>query len=251
MYALISDLHSNIEAVDAVLEDIASFNVDAIYCLGDVIGYGPNPVEVLGRVEKAEFILQGNHEGGLLHFAEDFNPRAREALEWTRDQLNDANRDKEIRFGFWQRLDEMETLVKKGDDLFVHGSLRNHTKDYLMPGDIADTLKMEEIWESLDGRACFAGHTHIPGVWTQTGKFLSPTEISHEFVLPDDGEKVCINVGSVGQPRDNDTRSCYVIVDDDKIIWRRVEYDNVSTMRKILKIDRLSDTLAARLKVGR
>ena len=249
MYALISDLHSNIEAVDAVLEDIASQNVDTIYCLGDVIGYGPNPVEVLQRVESAGFILKGNHEAGLLHFAEDFNPRARAALEWTRDQLNDSSLDRETKFGFWQRLDEMEELKKVGDDVFVHGSLRNYTKDYLMPGDIADAEKMGEIWAQLDGRACYAGHTHIPGVWTQSGKFLRPDEVNHEFVLPD--EKVCINVGSVGQPRDGDTRSCYVIVDDDRIIWRRVEYDFVSTMRKIVKIDDLSDTLAARLKVGR
>ncbi|MCA9322223.1 MAG: metallophosphoesterase family protein [Planctomycetes bacterium] len=250
MYALISDLHSNIEALDAVMEDLSAFPVDQIYCLGDAIGYGPNPREVLKRIENCGLLLMGNHEEGLLYFAEDFNPRARAALDWTRDQLNDPQADKEENYAFWERLGDLPKSDRREGAIFVHGSLRNETKDYVMPGDIVDRQKMGEIWSAMDFPVCFFGHTHIPGVWTDSSKFSRPDEIDHEYrVKP--AEKCIVNVGSVGQPRDGDNRACYVLVDDDRIQFRRVIYDFAKTMKKIIKIGELSDTLAARLKLGR
>ncbi len=231
------------------MEDMQAFPVQQIRCLGDAIGYGPNPREVLKRVADCEFTLMGNHEEGLLFYAEDFNPRARAALDWTRDQLNDPSCDKDDNYSFWSLIDSLPKVERRDDALFVHGSLRNETKDYVMPEDIDNLDKMAEIFSLMDRNRCFFGHTHIPGVWTEGGVFKRPAELDYEYVVP--SEKVVINVGSVGQPRDGDNRACYVLVDEDRIIFRRVEYDYRKTIKKILNIDELGDALAARLKVGR
>ena len=249
MYALISDLHSNIEALDAVMEDMAAYPVDAVYCLGDAIGYGPNPREVLRRIRDCGFILMGNHEEGLLHYGENFNPRARDALLWTSAQLSSKEYPQEENFAFWQLIDALPKVERRENAIFVHGSLRDETKDYVMPSDIADAKKMGEIWGLMDFPVCYFGHTHVPGVWTESGQFLPPESIDHEYVVPQ--EKVAINVGSVGQPRDGNNRACYVLVDGDRIIFRRVAYDYVKTMKKIVAIPELSDALAARLRMGR
>lgn len=251
LYAIISDLHSNIEALNAVLADMAGYSVDKILCLGDVVGYGPSPTEVLRIVKRCEFILLGNHEEGLLFedASSDFNPRARRALHWTRDQINSC--PKAEMFEFWEMFGAMEKnrAVRTDDAIFVHGSLRNETRDYVLPSDIHDKKKMLEIFTKMDRSVCFFGHTHIPGVWSESGKFVRPDQFGHTFVVPK--EKVVINVGSVGQPRDGDNRACYVLVDDDKVIFRRVPYDFESTMKKIFAIEELDDMLAERLRVGR
>ncbi|MEZ6197643.1 MAG: metallophosphoesterase family protein [Planctomycetota bacterium] len=247
--ALISDLHSNVEALTAVMEDIAGQDVDSIVCLGDVIGYGPNPREVLGMVRDCAFVLLGNHEEGLLYYGEDFNPKAQAALNWTREQLNDSTASKDENYAFWMLIDGMKKLERDDRALYVHGSLIHETKDYVLPEDIENRDKMDEIFARMDRDVCFFGHTHVPGVWTSSGRFLRPDEVGGEYVVPP--EKVVINVGSVGQPRDGDNRSCYALFDGERVTFRRVEYDYRSTMRKIMKIDALSDTLAARLKVGR
>lgn len=249
MYAIVSDLHSNIEALSAVMDDMAKFDVDSIYCLGDVIGYGPDPLPVLEIAKNFKFALMGNHEEGLLFFAEDFNPRARQALEWTKSQITDGDLPMAEKNDIWQRIDSMPKSQSTKQAQFVHGSLRQETRDYVMPADSEDIQKMTEIWNLMDRDVCFFGHTHIPGVWTQGGSYVHPEDLDYEFTLPD--EKVLINVGSVGQPRDGDNRSSYVLVDGDHVQFRRVAYDFETTMRKIMKIDDLSNTLAARLKVGR
>jgi diadenosine tetraphosphatase ApaH/serine/threonine PP2A family protein phosphatase len=249
VYAIISDLHSNLEALTAVLDDMAAYPIEKIFCLGDAIGYGPSPREVLQIVKRCEFILMGNHEEGLLYFAKDFNPRAKAALDWTRDQLNDPTKPKGENYDLWQMLDDLPKVKEAEGALFVHGSLREETRDYVLPGDIRDKKKMGEIFSKMSAPVCFFGHTHIPGVWTESGKFLRPDEAGEPYVVP--SEKVVINVGSVGQPRDGDNRSCYVIVDGDQVIFRRVKYDYITTMQKILATDMLSEVLAERLKVGK
>ena len=112
MYAIISDLHSNIEALEAVMEDMSAFPVKKVFCLGDVIGYGPSPREVLRVVKRCEFILMGNHEEALpQNFAKDFNPRAKAALEWTRNQLTDP-RFRDENNEFWQLLDNLPKTAR-------------------------------------------------------------------------------------------------------------------------------------------
>jgi diadenosine tetraphosphatase ApaH/serine/threonine PP2A family protein phosphatase len=185
----------------------------------------------------------------MMFFAEDFNPRARAALEWTKAQIMDPALPKETQHTIWQMIDAMPRSQRTDDAVFVHGSLRNETREYVMPSDIADRRKMKEIFQLMDRGVCYFGHTHVPGVWTESGRFLSPEDLGHEYVVPE--EKVVINVGSVGQPRDGDNRACYLLVDGEKVTFRRVAYDYESTMRKIMRIEELSDTLAARLKLGR
>ncbi len=250
MYAIVSDLHSNIEALTAVMKDMAELGVEKVYCLGDVIGYGPDPLPVLDIAKSFEFSLMGNHEEGMLFFAEDFNPRARQALEWTKAQINDGDISQEEKNELWQRIDGMPKSQMTESAVFVHGSLRHETRDYVMPADAEDAGKMGEIFDLMERPVCFFGHTHIPGVWTEGGSYVHPEDLEYEFTLPQD-EKVLINVGSVGQPRDGDTRSSYVVVEGRKVQFRRVEYDFTTTMKKIMKIEDLSNTLAARLKVGR
>ena len=249
MYAIISDLHSNIEALTAVYDDMGGFAVERVFCLGDVIGYGPNPRETLRMVKRCEFILMGNHEEGLLYFAKDFNPRARAAIEWTKDQLNDPKFPKDENYELWGMLDNLPKIMETAGATFVHGSLRDETRDYVLPDDIHNRQKMGEIFAKLKTQTCFFGHTHIPGVWTESGKFLRPDQFGSTYVVP--AEKVVINVGSVGQPRDGDNRACYVLVDGGRVIFRRVKYDYVTTMQKILATERLAESLAERLKVGK
>ena len=132
--------------------------------------------------------------------------------------------------------------------LFVHGSPRNHLNEYVFPEDIYNQRKMERIFALVD-RYCFQGHTHVPGIFTESLQFLSPEEFDYVYRL--DGRKTLVNVGSVGQPRDGDWRASYALLDGDTIRYRRVEYDVDTTVRKIRDIDDLDDFLGERLRKGR
>ena len=248
MYAIISDIHSNIEAMNAVLADVAAHPVDRLYCLGDVIGYGPNPRECLDLVKRCEFILIGNHEAGLLQVAEDFNDRARRALEWTRETLNSPEFPKETNYGYWDQIDRFVETYRTDDAMFVHGSPRDPIREYVMPASALDRSMMTEIFGMIEGRVCFAGHTHVPGLFTLDRGFVHQSELPERVRLP---AKCFVNIGSVGQPRDGDNRSSYVLVDGDEVIFRRVPYDFETTMAKIRRIPALDDFLARRLKSGK
>ena len=132
--------------------------------------------------------------------------------------------------------------------LFVHGSARNPLNEYVFPEDIYNQRKMERIFGLVD-KYCFQGHTHIPGVFSEDYTFLSPDEFDFQWTLTE--KKILVNVGSVGQPRDGDNRSCYVIVDGDKVRYRRVAYDFEKTIAKIYAIDDLDNFLGDRLRGGR
>jgi diadenosine tetraphosphatase ApaH/serine/threonine PP2A family protein phosphatase len=248
VYAIISDIHSNIEALNAVLADIAAHSADRVVCLGDVVGYGPNPRECLDIVARCEFVLIGNHEAGLLQVAEDFNDRARRALEWTRETLNSASFPKEKNYAYWDQIDRFVETHKSDDALFVHGSPRDPIREYVMPSDVLNRTMMDEIFQLIDRRTCFAGHTHIPGMFTRERGFVHQSELPERVPLP---QKSFVNIGSVGQPRDGDNRSSYVLVDGDSVIFRRVPYDYETTMAKIRRIPALDDFLARRLKLGK
>ena len=251
MIAIISDLHSNMEAIRAVLDDIDRRRIDRIVCLGDVIGYGPEPVAALRLVKDWELCLRGNHEEAVLYVAEDFNDKARAALDWTRDQLNDASIPREERFELWGLLgDHMKVSHKLEDALLVHGSPRDPIREYMLPRDVQNKEKMAGVFARMDRPLCFVGHSHVPGVYPESGGFLPPSSFEDEYKVPS-GEKVLVNVGSVGQPRDGDNRSCYVTWDGDTVRFHRVEYDYTATMRKILNSSGLPRYLADRLKVGR
>jgi len=250
MIALISDIHSNVEALTAVFEDMAGFGVEKTFCLGDAIGYGPNPRETLELLRDSAFTLLGNHEEGLLYTAENFNDRARTALEWTRNELNSAEHPKDANFALWEFIDGFEEQRREGDHLFVHASPRQPVREYVMPADSLDREKMKDIFEHMDGaRACFGGHTHVPGMFAEGGLFKREAELVGRVPLPEG--RCLVNIGSVGQPRDGDPRASYVLLDGDEIMFRRVPYDFETTMRKIGRNSMLDDFLARRLKVGK
>ncbi|MHC4605453.1 MAG: metallophosphoesterase family protein [Planctomycetota bacterium] len=249
--ALISDLHSNIEAAENVLKDIDSLGVSEIVCLGDVIGYGPNPRELIKHAMGWKWCLRGNHEDALLFLALDFNHEAAQAIDWTRDQINDRNAPKDENHKMWNFLGDLGDIKVEDEVTFLHASPRNRTKEYVRPHDIQDQEKMEEIF-SMIRRLCFCGHTHEPGVFTADMKFYPPAAFEDKFKV-DDNRKYFINIGSVGQPRDRDTRACYVTwdVDSGVVEYRRLEYDFKATMKKIFSVSRLPKRFGERLKAGR
>ncbi len=249
--ALISDIHSNLEALRAVLDDIRSQGVSEIYCLGDIIGYGPNPRECLDLVMRMPVVILGNHDQAALFDPDGFNPVALRAISWTREQLEDASPaagGQNACNKRWDFLGELPRLHVEGDIIYVHGSPRDPTNEYIFPEDVYNQRKMETLFGKVQ-RYCFQGHTHIPGVFRSNLEFVSPEDCDHEFRLTD--EKIMVNVGSVGQPRDGDPRSCYVIQTDDMLKFRRVDYDRDTTIRKVYNTPQLDKMLGDRLREGR
>ena len=246
--ALISDIHSNLESLEAVLADIQAQGITEIYCLGDIVGYGPNPRECIDRVMKCRFCLLGNHDQGALFDPEGFNSGAERAIFWTRNQLEEpagSQADRDLR---WDFLGELPRTFQDGDLLCVHGSARNPLNEYVFPEDIYNKRKLEKIF-ALFKKYAFQGHTHVPGVFTESFNFLSPEEVGYEHHLTE--EKAMVNVGSVGQPRDGDPRACYVVLEDDMIYFRRVEYPVEETIKKIHAVPELDNFLGDRLRDGR
>jgi len=274
--ALISDIHGNFEALEVVLADIKAQGVREIFCLGDIIGYGPNPRECIDLVmSEASMCLLGNHDQGAMFDPDGFNIGAEKAIFWTREQL-EAPGDRLANERRWEFLGELPRTHRTGPFLFVHGSPRNPLSEYIFPEDIYNHRKMERLFQLVE-RYCFQGHTHVPGVFTEGYQFYAPEEIDHEYTL---GEgKVLVNVGSVGQPRDGDPRACYVILDDGmppgsnlraaeanpemetadrvapigpvKLTYRRLPYDFETTIKKIYEISELEPFLGDRLRQGR
>lgn len=245
--ALISDIHSNLEALKAVLADIRQQEISDVFCLGDIIGYGPNPRECIDEVMKCKVCLLGNHDQGALFDPEGFNTGAERAIFWTRSQLENCGGSSDGHRR-WDFLGELPRNHQDGQFLFIHGSARNPLNEYVFPEDIYNRRKMEKIFSLID-RYAFQGHTHVPGVFTEDLRFFSPEELNYEYRLS--GQKTMVNVGSVGQPRDGDPRACYVILDDDVVRFRRVEYPFEDTIRKIHEIPDLDNFLGDRLREGR
>lgn len=244
--AVISDIHGNLEALTAVLQDIEKQSVSEIVCLGDVIGYGPNPRECIDVVRNCKFSLLGNHDNGALFDPDGFSSNAEKAIFWTRRQLEDTSQP-----GAQERWDFLAGLprtVREDEMMFVHGSPRSPLNEYVFPEDIYNQRKIERIFGFIQ-KYCFQGHTHVPGVFTENCRFYAPSEISNHYTFAH--QKLMVNVGSVGQPRDSDPRSSYVVIDDGEIEFRRVEYDPTVTRNKILAIEDLDNFLGDRLLEGR
>lgn len=246
--ALISDIHSNLEALEAVLADTRAQGITEIYCLGDIIGYGPNPCECIDLVMKCDLCILGNHDQGALFDPEGFNSAAERAIFWTREQLENSRDSAEVRQRRWDFLGELPRSKRENGILYVHGSARNPLNEYVFPEDIYNQRKMEKLF-SLIERHCFQGHTHVPGVFTESLCFYSPEELHYEYRLGE--QKAMINVGSVGQPRDNDPRACYVVLEDEVVRFRRVEYPFEKTIQKIYDTPELDNSLGDRLRDGR
>ena len=233
------------------MADARQVGAEEIYCLGDVVGYGPNPCECLDRAMEFDACLLGNHDMAALCEPDGFNDSARRAIQWTREQLQPADAPVDAEHQAAARrhdfLCNLPRTIREDELLFVHGSARNPLSEYVFPNDINDRQMMERIFDLVPG-CCFQGHTHVPGVFTERGRFLRPQELGNGYRL--DGEKVMVNVGSVGQPRDGDPRSCYVILRDGVLTYRRVAYPVEETVSKIHAIACLDRFLGDRLLQG-
>ncbi len=253
MIALVSDLHSNREALEAVLAAIAELGeVKEIVCLGDIVGYGPDPEVVVDLVrQRTSFALMGNHDEALFREATDFNPYARRAIEVTRRKMRPgllASPEKRER---WRYLQSLPSSVRRDGLLFVHASPRDPLREYVLATDgIHNPEKMEAVFAAFDG-VCFIGHTHHPGIHGPDFRFQAMDGADRMRVRLPPGEKRLVNVGSVGQPRDGDPRACFATFDGESVAWHRVPYDFRTTMERIRATPGLDDILARRLAIGK
>ena len=239
--ALISDIHGNLEALNAVLTDIKHRRVDKIHCLGDVVGYGCNPVECVELIEKnCEIKLMGNHEYLALGLADDskYNPAALESIKWTKEQLGDF--DLSI-------IEDYQMDASDGEFYFVHGSPYQPAEwNYIL-----NAHQARLAFEHMRQRVGFVGHSHVPMIFLESANGDPKQKTGHD-ILMDPDYRYLVNVGSVGQPRDNDPRASYVIVDTDTddLCYHRVEYDVSVTQQKMVSAQ-VPEVLIQRLSIGR
>src|SRR3954463_5649026 len=249
MLAIVSDIHGNLEAFTVVLAEIARRGITDIVCLGDVVGYGPNPMECLDLViQKCRVSLMGNHDFAVFYEPFNFNSGAEQACFWTRGRF-EADPEGQRRANRWKFLGNLPARVKTNEFVAVHASPRRPINEYIFPDDIyTNPTKFVSIFERFE-RLCFVGHTHVPGVFLEGPDFYSPDELDYKFELTD--EKAIVNVGSVGQPRDRDPRSSFVIVHDTHIEFVRLTYDVDTTVQKVAENPALDNFLGTRLLDGR
>lgn len=254
MIAIISDIHSNLESLTNVLDDIKQKSIKEIICLGDIVGYGPNPIECINLIRPCKIVLMGNHDEALIQGPIGFTPDAREAIEWSKKQLKPRWFSSRSVQGRWDFIRNLPTTLLDNDVLYVHGSPRDPTAEYILESDIDPVWgnpprKLQQIFDMFP-KLCFVGHSHQPGVITDDYKFLKPSDINYTYEL-EKNRKYIINVGSVGQPRDGDNRSCYLVMDNSKIFFVRIPYDHQKTKEKIIKTRTLSSYSGERLAIGR
>jgi len=258
MFAVISDIHSNLEALTAVLDDIEKRGIETIYCLGDVVGYGPNPHQCLDLIiERTRWCVLGNHDYAVCYEPTNFNYGAEQASFWTREML-EAEPKSELRNRRWRFLGTLpmrRTLRTKLADKsvvidFVHASPRRPINEYIFPDDVyTNPVKVQVLFERVK-YICFVGHTHLPGVFLDEPDFYLPDELGNVYPVVET-ERAIINIGSVGQPRDRDSRASYVYVEADRVHFVRVPYDIETTVGKIMRIEQLDNFHAERLQDGR
>lgn len=252
MLALISDLHSNVEALTAVFADIDRHPGCRIVCLGDVVGYGPEPTEVADMTRaRVSACVRGNHDEALLTGGYGFHAAAKDAIGWTRAQLQPGFFSGYAVRQRWDWLATLPVKLAEGPDLFVHGSPNDPTCEYVLKNEVDSGLyeeKYRSMFQAFD-RLLFVGHSHLPCVVSEDLVAREAAALGNEYVHR--GGRAIVNVGSVGQPRDNDPRACYVLFDGEKVEWRRVPYDVEKAIAKFAQIPELSPRLAERLRLGR
>ena len=257
MFAVISDIHSNLEALTTVLGDIEKRGIKKIYCLGDVVGYGANPNECLDLImKKTEFGVMGNHDFAVLYEPTNFNAGAESASYWTRASIEQGDKKQAaVRWDYLGSLTMRKTFEAKLGNVnayvsLVHASPRKPINEYVFPDDVYTMpTKMTGIFEHMK-HICFIGHTHLPGVFLEDPDFYTPEELGEYYPIVSN-EKAIINVGSVGQPRDRDNRASYAYVDGNKVYFVRLDYDYETAANKIFEINDLEDFEGIRLAEGK
>jgi predicted phosphodiesterase len=249
--ALISDIHANLDALQTVLDDIDGRGIKQILCLGDIIGYGPNPRECIDLVmTRCEWSLMGNHDFAVLYEPTSFNASAESAAYWTRRQL-ETEPNIAVQRRRWEYLGGLKIREKYEDAVCVHASPRRPINEYIFPDDVITApAKLAQIFERFETR-CFVGHTHVPGVFTNEPDFFPPSDLQNNTYVFDNKMKCIINPGSVGQPRDRDPRASNVILHEDRAEFVRLHYDIHAVVEKVRAIEELNDFLGLRLLEGR
>ncbi len=237
---IISDIHANLTALDAVLADAGE--VEAIWCLGDVVGYGPDPNECVARVRALPNLLclLGNHDAAAIGqiSLETFNPEARYSIEWLQSQLTPES------LGY---LNARPTRQIMGDVTLVHGSPRSPIYEYLL-----DAFMASQNFSHFETDFCFVGHTHLPVVFhapngAQLARLTVPKANTGLRLYP----RAILNPGSVGQPRDRDPRAAYALFDPEGRTWehRRVHYD-IEAVQERMTAAALPERHIHRLEIG-
>lgn len=238
---VVSDIHSNLVALDAVLQAVGT--VDQVWSLGDTVGYGPRPNEVIARLAATKHLaVAGNHDQAAVGIigVESFNPVAAYAAHWTAEELTDESR---------AYLAGLPTSLVSGEFTLVHGSPRAPVWEYIVNVAVATPN-----FALFDGPFCLVGHTHVPAIFAR-----SPDGTVHAqavagdagFSLVQPGWQFILNPGSVGQPRDDDPRASCLLIDTDTGIahWRRVVYNIAETQQQMREAS-LPNRLVERLANG-
>ncbi|MCU0463521.1 MAG: metallophosphatase family protein [Anaerolineae bacterium] len=237
---VISDIHANYTAFETVLKD-AQGMWDYVWCLGDVVGYGPDPNDCVEKLrELPHLCLAGNHDWAALDRLDirTFNPDARRAVDWTRETLTSDNTH-------W--LEALPVTFVIGDYTLAHASPREPIWEYIL-----ETKTASDNFPHFETPYCLVGHTHQPVIYEQVTEYdTTATRPNYGKQRHLNGRRQIINPGSVGQPRDTDPRAAYALLDFEKNIWehRRVPYD-VSSVQRRMRQYRMPERLIARLEMG-
>jgi predicted phosphodiesterase len=244
--AVLSDIHANLTALEAVLTDAGE--VDAVWQLGDIVGYGPDPDRVVARLREVRATgVRGNHDAAACGGSEIdwFNPEARRAMEWTREAISS------------ETVDWLRTLPDRrtdGECELVHGSFREPLWEYVTSEQVARA----NLGALGSARVGLHGHTHMPVVFVEGAQASDPSRAGLEvfraqpgMTLDLEGRRALVNPGSVGQPRDGDPRASYLVWEPeaDRVTWHRVAYD-VASVQHSMRAAGLPASLAARLSFG-
>ncbi len=240
-YAIIADIHANLTAFEAVLDDIERRGgVDEIWCLGDIVGYGPDPHECIERLRQYNHVcVAGNHDWGAIGkiSTADFNPDAALACQWTAGQLN----KKDIKY-----LEKLPLTIDKDIFTLVHGSPREPIWEYVISASIA-----RENFNFFQSPYCLVGHSHVPIVFREEDGSFTSSRLVDNIGFAVGESRLILNPGGVGQPRDGDPRASYVIYDSETRIVRphRIPYD-VAAVQDRMMDKGLPVRLAVRLQQG-
>jgi predicted phosphodiesterase len=241
---VLSDIHANLAALEAVLNDAQSFDHEAVWCLGDIVGYGPEPDECIARIRQLKpCAVVGNHDWAVLGKmdAEDFNREARQGVLWTREKLNAESLA-------WLS-DLPNDPIVEGDFTLTHGSPRDPVWEYILYPSVA-----RANLEYFSTPFCLVGHTHLPTIFI-TGAdahTVNLIRVRPGQAVPLHKEKrIILNPGSVGQPRDSDPRAAYAILDTERATWlpRRVAYP-IEVTQAHMRAAGLPERLITRLDFG-
>ncbi len=238
-YGIVSDIHSNLEAFEAVLDALSKEKIDRYICVGDIVGYGADPRACIKKVRQLNIVtVLGNHDAGCIGFTDlsYFNEHAKAAVIWTKEILNQSD---------LEYLKTLRLVIEMGDFTLVHGTLDNPEAFHYM----LDTYRALRSFDAMKTRILFVGHSHVPGIFEYKKDNLK--YFYQKKIKPSENAKYIVNTGSVGQPRDGDSRASFVIYDTDQneIYIKRIEYDIEKARKKILKTD-LPPILADRLSRG-